>query len=182
MKRPRFTIQPPGIHLVPGSWSGRLAVGDGRLGLRSLWCDARPAPGLRAPGHPPCRRSAGLLDGVCSLRRKLPVLSLVPAIESRLPTTRALAYLDSQVSDRVVSFTIAYSASGPGGSTGNPVQSVAFAPTGNVLTTSQAGTVRFWNSTTGRLLGATGGTHEDFLRIGHSEAIRKATPLSLVDT
>ena len=95
------------------------------------------------------------------------LLSLVPPIESRLPTTRALAYLDSKVSDRAVSFTVAYTSSAPGGPA-NSVQTFAFAPSGSTMSTSTAGAVRLWNLSTGRAVSGPGGSQQSFLRIGHS--------------
>ena len=81
-------------------------------------------------------------------------LSWVPSIESRLATTKALAYLESKVPGRPQNFF--------------KVQAVAFSPDGNRLATSSLGTVRLWDATTGRLLGGWGGTTENFVRIGHS--------------
>jgi hypothetical protein len=81
-------------------------------------------------------------------------LSLIPPIESRLMTTKALAYLDSRVPGRTQSlFRIQFTVSG--------------AP-GNKVTTSNLGTVKLWDATTGRLLGGWAGTTENFVRIGHA--------------
>ena len=66
-------------------------------------------------------------------------LSLVPSIESRLITTKTLAYLDSKVPGR--SFQ---------------VKSIAFSPQGNRIATAGQGQVRLWDSI------------ENFVRIGHS--------------
>ena len=76
-------------------------------------------------------------------------LSLVPSIESRLMTTKGLAYLDSKVPGRTLSMT-------------------AFAIEAMDLATSSQSQVRHWDSTTGRLLGGWAGTTENFVRIGHS--------------
>ena len=92
-------------------------------------------------------------------------LSLVPSIESRLATTKALAYLDSKVPGRPQNF---FKLHVTGGTPGNRVQAVAFSPDGNRLATSSLGTVRLWDATTGRLLGGWAGTTENFVRIGHS--------------
>ena len=63
-------------------------------------------------------------------------LSLIPSIESRLITTKALAYLDSKVPGRTQSFyTIRFTGTG---SNHNSIQ-------------TQAGTVKLWDATTGRL-------------------------------
>jgi hypothetical protein len=80
-------------------------------------------------------------------------LSLVPSIESRLITTKALAYLDSKVPGRTQSFyTIRFTGTN---SNHNSIE-------------TQAGTVKLWDATTGRLLGGWAGTTEYFVRIGHS--------------
>jgi WD40 repeat protein len=82
--------------------------------------------------------------------------SLIPPVESRLLTTRALDYLDLKV---------------PRSASNNPsiaVTSVAFSPQGRTLYTSQGSTIRLWDVTTGRPLAGPRGTTENFLRIGHS--------------
>jgi hypothetical protein len=95
-------------------------------------------------------------------------LSLVPSIESRLATTKVLAYLDSKVPGRTQSFfKIQFTATG-NGAPGNQVQAVAFSPQGNQIATSSLGTVKLWDAATGRLLGGWAGTTENFVRIGHS--------------
>ncbi len=95
-------------------------------------------------------------------------LSLIPSIESRLITSKALTYLDSKVPGRTQSlFTIRVTGTITG-TVGNQVQAVAFSPQGNQLATSSLGTVRLWDATTGRLLGGWAGTTENFVRIGHS--------------
>jgi hypothetical protein len=94
--------------------------------------------------------------------------SLVPSIESRLATTKAMAYLDSKVPGRTQTFfTVRLTGSGPG-APGNQVQAVAFSPQGNQLATPSPGTIKLWNATTGRLVGGWAGTTENFVRIGHS--------------
>jgi hypothetical protein len=94
--------------------------------------------------------------------------SLVPPVESRLLTTKGLAYVDSKLSDRVIAVT--FSVTTPGGSTtvGKAVQALAFSPVGKTLAVNSAGAVRLWNVTTGRLLAGPNGTTENFIRIGHS--------------
>ena len=92
-------------------------------------------------------------------------ISLVPSIESRLATTKALAYLDSRVPGRPQNF---FKLHVTAGTPGNQVHSVAFSPDGNRLATSSLGTVRLWDATTGRRLGGWAGTTENFVRIGHS--------------
>jgi WD40 repeat protein len=96
------------------------------------------------------------------------VLSLVPSIESRLATSKALAYLDSKVPGRTQTFfKVQFTATGSG-ALGNQVRAVAFSPDGNQVATSSLGTVKLWDATTGRLLGGWAGTTENFVRIGHS--------------
>jgi hypothetical protein len=95
-------------------------------------------------------------------------LSLVQPIESRLATTKVLAYLDSKVPGRTQSFfKVQFTGTGSG-ARGNQVQAVAFSPDGRQLATSSLGTVKVWDAATGRLLGGWGGTTENFVRIGHS--------------
>jgi WD40 repeat protein len=95
-------------------------------------------------------------------------LSLVPSIESRLITTKALTYLDSKVPGRTQTFfTVRLTGTGPG-TPGSQVSSVAFSPDGRQLATSSLGTVRLWDAKTGTLLGGWAGTTENFVRIGHS--------------
>ncbi len=81
-------------------------------------------------------------------------LTLVPLIESRLMTTKGLAFLDSKV---------------PGRSSGvYRIQLTGAGSPGNHVTFSNQGVVRLWDSGTGRLLGSWSGSTENFVRIGHS--------------
>jgi hypothetical protein len=77
------------------------------------------------------------------------VMSLVPPVEARLPTTKALAYLDSKVPGRIVT-------------------SIAFSPDGRSIHTRHGPMVRLWDATTGKLVAGPNDTSEDFVRIGHS--------------
>jgi hypothetical protein len=97
-------------------------------------------------------------------------LTAIPPIESRLPTTKALAYLDSKVPGRPINVTgMAW-----GGSPNAPNQPVAVSTVGIyqsanlVVDTNAQGTVRLWSLSPGRLLTGWGGTTENFVRIGHS--------------
>jgi hypothetical protein len=94
-------------------------------------------------------------------------LPIVPAIESSLLTTKALAYLDSKVPGRpaVLGVRLAFTGSG---APSNQLQAVAFGPDGKQLATSRLGAVKVWDAATGRLLGGFTGTTENFVRIGHS--------------
>jgi hypothetical protein len=94
------------------------------------------------------------------------VMSLIPPVEARLPTTKALAYLDSQVPGRT--FTITGVLNGSNGGPGSTVTTFAFSPQGRTIGSSEGGTVRLWSLATGRALAGPNGTSENFLRIGHS--------------
>ena len=97
-------------------------------------------------------------------------LSLVPSIESRLITTKALAYLDSKVPGRssgISSSQLLWNLLVLG-SPSNSVQGVDVTTAGNQLAISDQGQVWLWNRTTGRLLGGWSGTSENFVKIGHS--------------
>jgi hypothetical protein len=95
-------------------------------------------------------------------------LSLVPSIESRLLTTKVLAYLDSKVPGRSQAGFIVRLALTGSGAPSNQVQNVAFTAGGTQLATSGQGQVKIWNVATGKLLGGWSGTTENFVRIGHS--------------
>jgi hypothetical protein len=94
-------------------------------------------------------------------------LSLVPSIEPRLLTTKALAYLDAQVPGQALGFTIRLTESGSGSSI-NQVVGLAFSPDGRRIASSSQGRVGLWDAATGRLLATIPGTTENFIRIGHS--------------
>jgi hypothetical protein len=85
-------------------------------------------------------------------------LSSVPSIESRMMTTKLLAFLDSKVPGRLIHHVFfQYSATNSVAPI-NQVQNVAFTPDTNLL-----GLV-----TTGKLLGGWNGTTQNFVRIGNS--------------
>lgn len=95
-------------------------------------------------------------------------LSLIPSIESRLLSTKALAYLDSKVPGRPQGgFTVRFSAMNSVVPI-NQVQAVAFTSNGNQLAASSQGVVKLWDLGTGRLLGGWSGSTENFIRLGHS--------------
>jgi hypothetical protein len=75
--------------------------------------------------------------------------SLIPPIEARLLTTRALGILS----------TIHPSSA---------VYSVSFTPDGRTLTGTKQGTVRIWDVATGQPIGWPIGSSENFVQIGHS--------------
>ena len=95
-------------------------------------------------------------------------LSLVPSIESRLITTKALAYLDSKVPGR--SMGVHHHNTGTGSGTGNnQVSNVAFTLSGIRVATAGQGQVRTLGC--GRQASCSAGwsgTTENFVRIGHS--------------
>jgi hypothetical protein len=94
------------------------------------------------------------------------VMSLVPPVAARLPTTKGLAFLDSQVPGRT--FTINGVLNGSPGGPGTLMTTIAFSPDGRSIGTTQGTKVRLWDATTGKLLAGPNGTSENFLRIGHS--------------
>jgi hypothetical protein len=95
-------------------------------------------------------------------------LTFMPSIESRLITTKELAYLDSKVPGRSMGmFDVQISHPGSG-SLSKKVQIVAFTANGNQLATSGEGQVMLWDAVTGKLLTGWSGTTENFIRIGHS--------------
>jgi hypothetical protein len=92
-------------------------------------------------------------------------LSLLPSIESRLITTKGLAYLDSKVPGRPVPFHVVtgYSRTGL-----NQVSNGTLASNGIKTPSAGQGPIRLWDASTGKVLGGWGGTTVNFVRIGHS--------------
>jgi hypothetical protein len=96
------------------------------------------------------------------------VLSLVPSIEARLITTRALAYLDSKVprsnAEALYDLLVA----------NNSQPDALYLNNGNggwILDVTAAGgsnPTRFTNILAGKVLTGSGGTTYNFVRIGHS--------------
>jgi hypothetical protein len=95
-------------------------------------------------------------------------LALIPSIESRLITTKALAYLDSKVPRRSSKVFIYLLSNIRSRSPSTKAPNLAFTPDGKQITATSQGQVRLWDVRTGRLLGGWGGTTENFVRIGHS--------------
>jgi hypothetical protein len=93
-------------------------------------------------------------------------LSLIPAVERRLPTTHLLILLDLQLPDR--------SPDRARGTLGllRPgyldEQVVAFSPDGRGLAPGWHDSVKLWDAQTGRLVGGLSKTSVNFVRIGHS--------------
>jgi hypothetical protein len=94
-------------------------------------------------------------------------LAVIPSIESRLLTTKGLAYLDSKIPERPWFSNVRLAFTGSGARR-NQVHAVAFSPHGNHLATNMKGQVKLWDAATGKLLAGWGGTTENFVRIGHS--------------
>jgi hypothetical protein len=94
-------------------------------------------------------------------------LILMPQVESRLITTKALVYLDSKVPGRPLEMVALQVTSTSSGSPSDPVQSAVFAISSNHANTSRQG---LWirDVTTGKLLSGWSGSTENFVRIGHS--------------
>jgi hypothetical protein len=94
-------------------------------------------------------------------------LIFMPLIESRLITTRALAYLDSKVPGRATRIVTYYISGTVSGTPNDPVQGVVFGTGNNPPNTSSQGS---WirELTPNGLLSGWGGTTENFVRIGHS--------------
>lgn len=94
------------------------------------------------------------------------VISMIPPLESRLPTTKGLVFIDSKIPGREKTFS--YSVTLTNTSTQNTVQTLAFSPRGGTLAVSSPGKVQVWKALSGTLLAGPGGSTENFLRIGHS--------------
>ena len=105
-------------------------------------------------------------------------LSLVPPIDSRLITTKALALLESRISDRPIvisgrvwdtwSRNLAQSRNLGQNNQSINSTSIAFSPQGNLVASENQGVIKVWNVSGGNLLGTWSGTTENFMRIGHS--------------
>jgi len=96
--------------------------------------------------------------------------SLVPQIEPRLLTKKGLAYLDSKVPGRsqymVEQLVVALDNSINQTKTMQGLALELDAPT--VASSTDQGIIRLWDSASGKLLSGSGGTSENFVRIGHS--------------
>jgi hypothetical protein len=99
-------------------------------------------------------------------------LSLVPPIEARLITTKALAFLESRISDRpiMISGRVWDTWSRDLGQNNQSINSasIAFSPQGNLVASGNQGVIRVWDVSGGNPLGTWSGTTENFVRIGHS--------------
>jgi WD domain, G-beta repeat len=95
------------------------------------------------------------------------IVSLIPPIGLRLPTTKGLTFIDSKIPGRHRAWATAVLTYTNTAST-NPVHSVAFSPQGDSLASSSQGIIRVWDVKTGKLLTGPFATTENFIRIGHS--------------
>ncbi len=94
-------------------------------------------------------------------------LTLIPSVESRLITTKALAYLDSKVPGRATLYTVINGGIGSG-TVHYQVSNGTFTTSGIQAITAEQGQMWRLGVTTGKLLGGWTGTTENFVRIGHS--------------
>ncbi len=96
-------------------------------------------------------------------------LTLVPSIESRLITTKALGYLvDSKVSGRFLGTPTDITSMIGLGAVNNSDPNVAFTADGNQIATVQQAQIRLWDAAMVKLIGRTSGTTVNFVWIGHS--------------
>jgi hypothetical protein len=91
-------------------------------------------------------------------------LSLLPSIESMLITTKAFAYLSSNVPGRPMKSYTLINSGIRSGSPSNQVQSIFLSIDGHQAATDGQGKVAIWKAVTGGWSGST----ENFVRIGHS--------------
>jgi hypothetical protein len=98
------------------------------------------------------------------------VASMAPAVESRLVTTKLLAYLGSKVSRRSESLDAIWDTWSSVSLTKDNVATARVAVSGNLAQTDgwSAWAFPVWDATTGKGLNGARGTTENFLRIGHS--------------
>jgi hypothetical protein len=91
------------------------------------------------------------------------VASLVPPVEARLLTSKGLAFVDSKIPGRTVSFVLTLASPTTGTrNTATAVRALALSGGQAPVTTGT------WKVTTGRLLSGTSGTTENFIGIGHT--------------
>ena len=122
------------------------------LGERALHPDARRPADLDPACRPPHEARRAFWIGFALFGWSYLGLSLVPSIESRLMTTKALAYLDSKVPGRSLRlFTVRLTGTCLGLAQ-QPSREFAFTADGNELAASGQSGVRLWDVATGRLL------------------------------
>jgi hypothetical protein len=96
------------------------------------------------------------------------VLSLVPSIESRLVSTRALAYLDSKVPGRSLGRSIRLALDVFGEPSKHKKILIASSDEDDQQDATSQGVPALWDATTAKLFIGWSGTTENFVRIGHS--------------
>ena len=97
------------------------------------------------------------------------VMSLVPPVEARLPTTKFLARLDSLLGARPWFSALAQFIDQDNPSWARPAaRTVASLPQGDISMATSQGVLFLRDATTGSPLAVRGGTAEGFVRIGHS--------------
>jgi hypothetical protein len=95
-------------------------------------------------------------------------LSLAPSIESRLITTKALAFLDSKVPGRSLGRSIRLALDVFGEPANHKKILIASTDEDNPHNATSQGVLALWDATTAKLLVGWAGTTENFVRIGHS--------------
>lgn len=94
--------------------------------------------------------------------------SLVPQVEYRLPTTKVLAWAESGVNTRPELILKSGLIPGPGG-TGKTIRSLGSLPDGRgVVSTGDGHAMTHRDARTGKLVGSSSGTSENFIQIGRS--------------
>jgi len=94
------------------------------------------------------------------------VASLVPSIESRLITTKGLAYLDSKIPARkghLIRLSLRHILADQNFALGE----LDLTTDDHLPTRTNGAAIRLWDAATGKLLSGSGGTPENFVRIGH---------------
>jgi hypothetical protein len=90
----------------------------------------------------------------------------IPPVESRLPTTKGLVYLDSKVAGRDKYAAIRWTLANVGSP--NPAPGYVFSVQGDASVPSLDGYAETWETVTGKLFSGPNGTSENFRHIGHS--------------
>ena len=97
------------------------------------------------------------------------VMSLVPPIGARLPTTKLLARLDALLGERPWINTLSQFIDQQNPSWARPdSRTVAFSPQGDISMSTKQGLVFLGTAPNGSPLAVRGGTTQNFVRIGHS--------------
>jgi hypothetical protein len=94
-------------------------------------------------------------------------LSLLPSVEPRLLTSKALVFLDSKVPGRP-SDDVIVGQTWDTWSNSKRLVVQGPPPAGDWIATVGGPSVKIWSATTGKLASGWGGTTQNFIRIGHS--------------